>query len=54
MTYGQMPSHVLKGVIDDAHLTDLRIRNEARAKDLIQQMGPKWACWNPNPPRKQS
>jgi hypothetical protein len=49
---GQMPAPVLRGVIDEAHLADLRMRNEARAAELIKQMGPKWACHPQHSPRR--
>jgi hypothetical protein len=51
-TRGQMPAPVLRGVIDEAHLADLRMRNEARAAELIKQLGERYCCHPKHSPKK--
>jgi hypothetical protein len=38
----------VSGIEPDPELVQ---RNLERAKEVIAQMGKKWCCWNPNPPR---
>lgn len=44
MTHGQTPAAVLRGVIPDEHLSDMELRNRARAAELIRQMGTRYVC----------
>lgn len=50
MKIGQAPDAVLRGVIDDTYLADMRERNRARAERAIQRMGAKWCCHPANRP----
>jgi hypothetical protein len=50
-TLGTCPPTVLRGVIDDEHLNDMRERNRARAAELIKRLGEKYACHPANGPR---
>jgi hypothetical protein len=43
---GRTPDEILRGVIDDAHIADMDLRNRERARQVIQAMGRKWCCFN--------
>jgi hypothetical protein len=50
--FGQAPTTVLRGVLDDTHLADIALRNKHRAQQLIAQLGAHYACHPNKAPRK--
>ena len=44
MELGQIPEKVMRGVIDDTHLEDIRIRNKERSQRIIKSMADRWCC----------
>ena len=48
--FDRMDAPVIDGVGIEVD-PELMQRNLGRAKEVIAQMGKKWCCWNPSPPR---